>query len=121
MSDAVWIASFVLCALYLSAGALKLLRPREVLADSLPWVEDVPARAVQLIGVAEVLGGIGVVLPWLTGIAPVLTPVAASALAVLQVLAVRVHLRRREPRVVPFNLLLLVAALLVAVVRFTAL
>lgn len=121
MSDAVWIVSFVLCALYLSAGSLKLLRPREVLADSLPWVEGFSDVRVKVIGAVEVLGAIGVVLPWLAGVVTVFTPLAATGLVVLQALAIRVHLRRREPRVVPFNLLLLLAALFVAVLRFTEL
>ena len=121
MNDVLWIASFVLCAVYLSGGALKLGRSHEALRESLPWVERFDPAAVKLIGVVEVLGAIGVVLPWLSGVLPVLTPLAACGLVVLQALAIRVHLQRREPRVIPFNALLLVGALVLALLRFAEL
>ena len=118
MADALWIVSFVLCALYLSTGVRKIGQSREVLSGAMPWVADRDARTVKLIGVAEVLGAIGLVAPWLSGVLPVLTPIAASGLVVLQVLAIPLHLRRQEERSVPFNLLLLLSALFVAILRF---
>ena len=69
----------------------------------------------------EILGAIGLILPWLTGIAPVLTPLAAIGLVIVQALAIVVHLRRNEAKVIPVNLILLLLALFVAIVRFTAL
>lgn len=120
MEIALWIVSGLLAAAYVFAGATKALRPKEKLTN-LPWTEEYSAGTVKFIGIAEVLGGIGVILPWLTGIAPVLTPIAASGLVLVQVLAIAHHLRHHEAKVVPMNLVLLLAALFVAFFRFAAL
>ena len=118
---AVWIASGLLAAAYLFAGTNKAIRPKDKLVDSLPWAEDFSPATIKFIGIMEILGAIGLILPWLTGIAPVLTPLAATGLVILQALAILVHLRRGEAKVIPVNLILLLLALFVAIVRFTAL
>jgi DoxX-like protein len=117
------ILSIALGATYLVVGALKLLTPRDKLLQNknMGWAADFPARSIKGIGLAEVLGAIGLFVPWYTGILPFLTPVAATLLAVLQALAIRVHLRRGESKVVPGNASLLVLALVVAVLRFSQL
>jgi VIT1/CCC1 family predicted Fe2+/Mn2+ transporter len=98
---------------------MKLSRPKEKLAqNNQAWVEDFSQGAVRLIGAAEVLGAVGLVLPALTGAHPWLTPVAALGLALLMAGAVYTHLRRKEgPAFVPPSVLLLLAAF-VAVGRF---
>lgn len=117
------VSSVALAATYLVVGLLKLLTPRErMLADPrMGWAADYPSRSVKGIGLAEVLGAAGLFVPWYTGILPFLTPVAATLLAVLQALAIRVHRRRGESRVVPGNAALLVLALAVAALRFAQL
>lgn len=97
MTIAFWVVTALLALVFLAAGSMKLLRPKDQLAASgLSWTEDFSARTVKLIGGLEVLGALGLVLPALTGIAPVLSPIAAICLAVTMVLAIRVHVRRRE-------------------------
>lgn len=120
MNIAVWIASGVLAALYLTAGFTKLAKPKQDLLTEprMSWVGDFSAGQVKAIGAAEVAGALGLVLPWLAGVAPVLTPVAAAGLALLQVGAAIVHGRRGEGGTVPVNLVLCVLAAFVAVVRF---
>ena len=121
MNIAVWIVSGLLAAAYLIAGLNKVTQPKVKLVGSLPWTEDFSPATLKFIGIVEVLGAIGLILPWLTGIAPVLTPLAATGLVIVQALAVVVHLRRHEAKVLPINLVLLLLALFVAVVRFTSL
>ena len=121
MNIAVWIASGLLAAAYLFAGTNKATRPKDKLVDSLPWAEDFSPATLKFIGIMEILGAIGLTLPWLTGIAPVLTPLAATGLVIVQALAIAVHLRRGEAKVIPVNLILLLLALFVAIARFTAL
>jgi uncharacterized membrane protein YphA (DoxX/SURF4 family) len=70
---------------------------------------------VKGIGVLEVLGAIGLIVPAATGIAPILTPVAALGLALVMAAAVLVHVRRKEQFASP--LVLGVLALVVAVLR----
>jgi hypothetical protein len=117
MIIAVWIVSGLLALVYLGAGAMKLVSPKERLVKNMAWVEDFSAPVIKLIGALEILGALGLVLPVLLNIAPVLTPLAASGLVALQLVAIIVHLRRGERMIVP-NAVLLLLALFVALARF---
>jgi len=110
----------VLAATYLSAGLMKSLRPKATLQQSLPWVEDYQPGTVKLIGITELAGALGLILPWATGIAQVLTPLAATGLVIVQALAIRVHIRREEQSSLPLNAALLLGAAFVAVARFAS-
>ena len=120
MNLAVWIVSGVLAALYLMAGFTKLVKTKQdlVAEPRMSWAGDFTEGQVKGIGAVEVAGAIGLVLPWLTGIAPILTPIAAVGLALVQVGAAITHLRRGEGATVPVNLVLCALAVFVAVVRF---
>ncbi len=118
MTIALWIVSGVLTAMYLAAGIMKVSRPKDALKKNLPWVESYSTGTVKFIGIVEILGAIGLILPWLTGIAAILTPLAASGLAIIQILAIIVHVRRREMNSLTVNIVLLLAALFVAIFRF---
>jgi hypothetical protein len=113
---AVWVASTLLALLYLVAGGTKVVASRAKLLEQprMAYMKDQSAAQVKAIGIIEVLGAIGVVVPHLTGILPWLSPVAAFALAVVQVVAIVVHVRRRE-YALAFNYVLLVLALVVGV------
>ena len=117
MNTALWIIQVLLAAAFGLAGVLKATRGRK-LKDRMPWVEDFSDRTVRFIGVMELLGAIGLVLPAATGIATWLTPLAAIGLAVIMVLAVGTHLRRKEPQVLPANLLIVLLGAFVAWQRF---
>jgi hypothetical protein len=75
---------------------MKLLRTRDQLSSTMGWVEDFSAGTIKMIGTLEILAAVGLVLPGLTGIAPVLTPLAASGLVLLMIGAATAHMRRRE-------------------------
>lgn len=118
MNLTLWIIAGILAVVFGLAGLLKATQPKEKLAQNMPWVEDFSAGTVKLIGVVEILGAIGLILPAALGIAPVLTPIAATGLAITMALAAVVHLRRKEAALVPVNLVLLALAAFVAVLRF---
>ncbi len=118
MNIALWIVAVLLAGVFLMAGAMKATRPKEKLAPSLPWVEDFSAGTVRFIGVVEVLGAIGLILPAALGIVPILTPLAAAGLAITMVLAAIVHVRRGETRNIGVNVVLFALAVFVAVMRF---
>ena len=118
MLIAVWIVSAITALLYIMAGGRKVTLATDKLADNFAFVRHTRVRGLRLIGAAEVLGGIGVVLPALTNIAPILTPIAASGLVLIMVLAIAYHLRFREYKFIPINLVLLVLPLFVAITRF---
>ena len=81
-------------------------------------MRDSSDAGVKAVGLVEILGALGVILPWLTGIASILTPIAAIGLVVVQIGALRVHLVRNEHQPLPANMLLLLLAAFVAVGRF---
>ena len=120
MNIALWIAQGLLALVYLAAGGLKVVRPREQLAASgnFDWMKDTSDAGVQAVGLVEILGALGVILPWLTGIAPILTPIAAVGLVVVQIGALRVHLVRNERQPLPANVFLLLLAAFAAAGRF---
>jgi uncharacterized membrane protein YphA (DoxX/SURF4 family) len=81
MNLALWIVQVLLAMVFLFAGGMKLVSPIEELTAQMP----LPGWFVRFIGVVEVLGAIGIVLPWLLRIRPVLTPLAAAGLVILMI------------------------------------
>jgi hypothetical protein len=84
MNVALWIVQGLLALAFLGFGSMKLLTPAEEMAAQSP----VPVMLMQFIGVCEILGAFGLVLPWLLKIRPALTPLAAAGLTIIMVGAV---------------------------------
>jgi hypothetical protein len=119
MNVALWIVQGVLAAFFGAGGVVKATRDRKRLFDDgMTWVEDFSAGGVKAIAVLEVLAAIGLILPAVTGIAPVLTPMAAVGLGLLMAGAAVVHFRRGEIPYIGVTLALMAVALLVAWGRF---
>ena len=119
MNIALWIIAGLLAVLFLAGGAVKLAQPKEKLAASgFGFVEDVSAGTVKAIGTLEVLAAMGLILPAVLDIAPVLVPLAAVGLVLLMVGAIITHLRRHEAQTIVVPLALLALAVLVAWGRF---
>lgn len=119
MITAFWIVAGLVALVYLGAGATKVVRPQPALqAAGMGWTENVPAPAIKLLGVAEVLGAAGLLLPLILDIATPLSPIAGACLTVLMAGAVVVHRRRGEPSGVQVGLtaLTLAATVLAALV-----
>lgn len=96
MNIALWIAAGLVAAAFLAAGLMKITGKREQMLERMPWVADFTQTQVKLIGVVEVLGALGLILPAVTGIAPILVPLAATGLAITGVLAAIMHIRRGD-------------------------
>jgi uncharacterized membrane protein len=118
MNVFLWIVQAILAALFAMSGLGKVLQPKDKLAGKYPWMQDVSQAMVRFIGVVELLGAIGLIVPAATGIASVLTPTAGTGLAVISVLAAAMHIRRKEPSGVAVTAVLFVLAALVAWGRF---
>ncbi|WP_084039434.1 DoxX family protein [Demequina sp. NBRC 110053] len=114
MTIAYWIVAGIAAAAFLFAGGSKLLQSEDKLRESGVLPERRTLGAERGIGAVEVTGALGLILPPVTGIAPVLAPVAAVGLAVTMVLAIVNHRRHGEPVVgpLPFLALALAAAVL---------
>jgi uncharacterized membrane protein len=119
MNIALWVVAGLLAVAFLAAGLMKVTTPKAKLVERLPWAADYSDGQVKGIGIVEVLGAVGLILPGITGIAPVLVPLAATGLAIVMVLAAIMHLRRGDgfAAVVP-NIVLFALAVFVAWGRF---
>lgn len=101
MNTALWITQVALAVLFVVAGAPKLLIEKRRLAAKMTWTATAPAWIVKAVGVAELLGAAGLLLPDAFGVLRFLTPVAAGALFVLLLGAVLTKLRLRESPALP--------------------
>lgn len=99
MNTALWIITGVLAVAFLIGGATQALMPKEkyrALAASQHWVDDFSAGHLKAIGTIKMTGALGLGLPVLVGIAPVLTPLAACGLALFMAGAATTRFRRNE-------------------------
>jgi uncharacterized membrane protein len=118
MNVVVWVLQVLLALAFLLAGMIKVSQPRQKLAVSMGWVEDFSDTGVRTIGALEILAGLALLLPAVTGVATVLVPLAAIGLALLMVGAAATHRRRGELPMIGTNAVLLLLAVAVAVARF---
>lgn len=104
---ALWILQVLLGLAFISAGIMKTFQPVEALqAAGMGWVNDFPGFMVRFIGLSELAGGVGLILPAALRIKPVLTPIAGFALALVMVLAAAYHVVKGELQALPINLVL---------------
>ena len=120
MDLALWIIQVVLALAFLVWGSAHVFRFESLAASPRSsWVGAVGQANLRVIGVLEILGAIGLVLPAATGILPWLTPLAAAMLALLMVFAIAFHARRPgEAQNIVLNVVLGVMSLAVAWGRF---
>jgi len=103
---ALWVTQVLLAAAFIMAGVMKSTTPLAELAAKLSWLTEVPAPRVRCIGLSELAGGLGLLLPAVTRIRPGLTALAGAGLTLVMVLAVLFHLSRGEvPGAIPSVLL----------------
>ena len=112
-----WMFSAVLALVFLITGVTKAFRYEQA-RKSFPWVKDVPRALVQFIGIAEILGAVGLILPAATGFYGWLTPAAAVTLGLLMLLAAGFHMRRHEGPEAGVSVILLLLLAFVAYVRW---
>jgi uncharacterized membrane protein YphA (DoxX/SURF4 family) len=113
-----WIIQALLGVAFLIAGFLKSTQPVGKLASTMPWVRDVRVVWPRFIGVCEVLGALGLILPGVTHIQTWLTVVAAGGLAMIMVDAAMFHRSRHEYAMIAANAVLFVLAVLIVYRRW---
>lgn len=105
-----WIAQGLLAAALLMAGFMKISAPIEELSKSgMSFVNHYETSTVRFIGFSEILGALGLILPSLLRIKPILTPIAAAGIAIIMILATWFHITHNEPFVATIVLFLLAA------------
>ncbi len=117
MNRALWVSQIFLAIAFLAQGFLKFGAPAG-LPEMLSWVYDITGPGAIAIGVIELAGAAGMILPGLIGIQPRLTPLAAAGFVVVMVGAIVFHIGRQEYVAITTNVLLLVLAAFVAYGRW---
>ena len=115
MKIAKWIPQILLAAAFLMAGIFKIFTSYADLAAQISWAEDFSPAAIKTIGILELLGALGLILPMALKKLPYLVPVAAIGLALTMLGAMYVHLQNGEP--IWTNLFLLALCLVVVWIR----
>ena len=108
-----WIAQVLLCLSFIWSAWMKLFVPADQLAAMWPWTGDNPGLT-KLTGVVDLLIGLGLVLPMLLRILPVLTLFAAYATIALMLIASAFHIVRGEASNIGVNVVFLVVAVVIA-------
>jgi putative oxidoreductase len=102
-----WVVQVLLACAFGMAGVMKSTQPVEALVQGgMAWAGQMPLAMVRFIGVSELLGAIGLILPAATKIKPFLTPLAALGLLTIMILAMAFHLSRGELQATPINIVL---------------
>jgi len=114
---ALWVLQILLALQFALAGGMKVFAPDAYIGMS-AWAADVPRPLLYFIGIAEILGAVGLVVPRATGIKPWLTPLAAAGLALVMLLAAGFHAVRGEWGSIAVNLVLGALAAFVAYGRW---
>ena len=118
MYIALWIVQVLLAGMYGMAGAMKTFQIPKV-REQMPWTKNRSDAFVRFVGISELLGALGLLLPMLTGILPWLTVLAALGLSLIQVLAIATeHFPKKEFNIIPVNFVLLALSVLIAVGRW---
>ncbi len=118
MNTILWIAQSLLAAMFTAGGLFKIFVPKDKLIANQPFVENFSSIQIKLIGLAEVLGAIGIIVPLATGIIPILTPIAAIGLCTIMILAIRIHFLRKETAKVVVIMTMVVITSFIAYERF---
>ena len=126
MNIVLWILQVLLAVMFLMAGAMKSTQSKAAIkergGERMNWVDSVSDSNLKLIGILEIMAGIGLILPQLTGILPWLTPLAAVGLVLTMIGAMILHVQRGDgPQPLVTNVIILLLAAFVAYGRFVLL
>jgi uncharacterized membrane protein YhaH (DUF805 family) len=120
MNTALWILQILLGTMMLLLGLMKTFLQVERL-KKFAWTTRSSKEFTRFVGISELLIGLGLILPQLTGILPILTSLAAFSLCIIMVLAIAEHVKNKETHEIGKNLIILVLAAFVAVGRLITL
>ena len=118
MNIALWVVQILLALAFLAAGAMKASQPIEKLKQNMQWVGHTTPAIVRTVGILEVLGALGLILPAVTHILPWLTAAAAVGLVLTMIGAAIVHIALKDYKGVSAPIILLILALFIVYGRF---
>jgi uncharacterized membrane protein YphA (DoxX/SURF4 family) len=109
-----WIAQVLLAAIFIWGSWMKFFTPVGKLSIMWPWVAQIPTGLLKFTATVDLLGGLGLILPALLRIRPILTPVAAIAIIVLMLVSSIFHITRGEASVIGANIFFALMAAFIA-------
>lgn len=119
MSIATWFISDILALMFGMAGFKKSTLSIEVLVKTgITWADRFSISTIRLIGISELLGAVGLILPWLLNIMPILTPIAASGLSFIMLLVIFHHVKHKENKAIALNVILMLLSGFVSYSRY---
>jgi uncharacterized membrane protein YphA (DoxX/SURF4 family) len=118
MNTALWVGQAVLAAMFIMPGYMKALSPAAKIREVNGLEPGAPIAQYRLLGWLEWLGVIGIIVPWLTGIAPILTPITAVCFAIVMIGAAVVHAQKGDYKVMPLLAVIFILSAAVAYYRF---
>lgn len=118
MNTVIWIIQGALALFFLMPAFMKLTSSKQKLIEKKQIAPDGLVIPVRTIGFLELLGAIGIIVPWLTGIYPILTPLAAMGFAAVMIGAFVVHFNKKEYKTFPLLTIVFILSVIVAVCRF---
>ena len=113
MNTTLWVMQGILATVFLASGTIILIF-KEKLKSKLTWLTEYSPTAVLVICLAKILGAIGLIVPMITGIMPILTPFASIGIAIIMALAFAYHIRRKEYKDIPATIIFFAVALFIA-------
>lgn len=115
MNTILWILQALIAAVFLYSGVQKsIYSEQKLVANGNTGVEGLPTGLIRFIGISEILGTIGIILPLLLHILPILTAISAICFAVIMIPAAIIHYKRHEPKNVLNNCILFLMCVFVA-------
>ncbi|MBS1595824.1 MAG: DoxX family protein [Bacteroidetes bacterium] len=121
MNEALWIMQTALCAFFLMAGIGKVTGTKDKHVADGHIKPNGSVAPIRILGVLELAGCVGIILPWLTGVVPVLTPMAGIGFCLVMASGMIVHVARKEYKMLPMLLAIMLMALIVAYCRLSSL
>jgi uncharacterized membrane protein len=123
MNTILWSCQVLLAIIFGYSGFCKSTLPEKTLVyeKGQTGVEGLPMAFTRSIGIAEMFGAVGIILPWWLRVIPVLTPVTAVGFALLMVFAAPIHYKRKEPKNLAINMIIMVISIFTVYGRFAGL
>ncbi len=114
MNTILWGAQWITAFIFMYSGINKsIFSEQKLVAKGQTGVEGLPLPLIRFIGISEIFGAVGLIVPWWINILPILTPIAAICFAVMMILAARIHYKRKEYKNVLTNTVIFLLCLFI--------
>ncbi|KPE52574.1 DoxX family protein [Chryseobacterium indologenes] len=121
MNTILWIIQALLAVFFIMPGLGKITGSKEKHVADGHLKSNNSIVPIRILGVLEWLGCIGIIIPWLIGIAPILTPMAAAGFCLIMIAGMVVHTKKQEYKMLPMLIVVFILSAVVAYFRFAAL